>query len=334
MLVKRRPLNTGRSAGFLIIWNFFEKTNNGRAIFAAGVMVIAGYIMTKPLLNMMDKLGESKTQNQAYKRLDKDSKIKFKDIVGGIPEEILDMSFAIRQASSFQRMKVRNPNGFLFVGPPGTGKTHLARAIAGELGCPFFAVNGSEFLSKWVGVGPKHVRDIFSSARSAATQSELKISIIFIDEIDAVGRRSDLDMTRTSSILSALLSEMDGFQRYPESHVIVIGATNEEKLLDSALKRAGRFDKRVPIPLPDEKKRDALLRHYLGLHPVESEVFQRTEVLEKVVRDTRGWNVPDLDVLVNDSARIAAKAASQQISSKHILMALTRILSGNHLQQI
>jgi len=173
-----------------------------------------------------------------------------------------------------------------------------------------------------VGVGPKGVRHLFEQAREATATAEMHISIVFIDEIDAIGRRSD-DPSRTSSILSALLSEMDGFEQHENQHVIVIAATNAEGLLDRALKRVGRFDRLISIPLPDEKKREALLEYFIKKYPHTAEVLQ-FDVLHNIVQDTRGWNVPDLRKLINDAAIIAAKNDSSEFSAQHLRHALSK----------
>jgi len=151
----------------------------------------------------------------------------------------------------------------------------------------------------------------------------MRTSIIFIDEIDAVGRRSDLDPSRTSTILSALLSEMDGFEQHEDKHVIVIGATNAEALLDKALKRVGRFDRLISIPLPDEKKRLSLLEYFIKKYPCEKGILQ-SDVLHGIARETRGWNVPDIRKLVNDAATIAAKADCAEFSAQHLRHALAK----------
>jgi len=148
----------------------------------------------------------------------------------------------------------------------------------------------------------------------------MQTSIIFIDEIDSVGRRSDLDITRTSTILSALLSEMDGFEKYEDKHVIVIAATNAPELVDKALKRTGRFDRCIQIPLPDEKKREALLQYFLSESPhVDNDL---DDTLMSLAKETKGWNVPDLQKLINDAATIAAKTDSKTISKTHLREAI------------
>ena len=230
----------------------------------------------------------------------KDNKVTFQDVAGieeakGELEEIIEF---LRDAKKFTKLGGRIPKGVLLVGQPGTGKTLLARAIAGEADVPFFSISGSDFVEMFVGVGASRVRDLFTQGKKSAP------CIIFIDEIDAVGRHRGAGLggghDEREQTLNQLLVEMDGFES--NGGVIVISATNRPDVLDPALLRPGRFDRQIVVPIPDVKGREEIL----GVHTKKT-VLAKTIDLSVIARGTPGFSGADLANLVNEAALIAAK---------------------------
>jgi cell division protease FtsH len=225
----------------------------------------------------------------------------------------------LRNPQRYHDIGARIPRGVLLVGPPGTGKTLLARAIAGEAGVPFYTISASEFVEMFVGVGASRVRDLFEKAKTTAP------SIIFIDELDAVGRRRGAGLGAVNDereqTLNQLLVEMDGFDDRHE--VILIAATNRPDVLDPALLRPGRFDREITVSLPDRKGREGILKiHSRGLR-LASNVN-----LIMVARSTTGFSGADLANLCNEAALIAARAGQEQVSMQDFEEALDRIILG------
>jgi len=210
-------------------------------------------------------------------------------------EEIVDF---LKQPSRFTEMGARIPKGVLLVGAPGTGKTLISRAVAGEAGVPFFSVSGSEFVEMFVGVGAARVRDLFKEAKEHAP------CIVFIDEIDAVGRQRNNGNAggndEREQTLNQLLVEMDGFDR--QTNVVVIAATNRPDVLDSALLRPGRFDRQVMLDKPDIRGRLAILEVHAKGKPIESDI-----ALHELARQTAGFSGADLANLLNEAALLAAR---------------------------
>src|SRR5438876_3414284 len=199
-----------------------------------------------------------------------EKKVTFKDVAGveEAKEELKEIIEFLREAQKFQKLGGRIPKGVLLVGPPGTGKTLLARAVAGEANVPFFSISGSDFVEMFVGVGASRVRDLFEQGKKNAP------CIIFIDEIDAVGRHRGAGLggghDEREQTLNQLLVEMDGFEQ--GQNVIVLAATNRADVLDPALLRPGRFDRRVDIGLPDRKDREAILKVHFAKKPLAKNV--------------------------------------------------------------
>jgi len=244
------------------------------------------------------------------------------DDVAGVEESKLELEEIIaflREPKKFTRLGGRIPKGVLLVGPPGTGKTLLARAVAGEAGVPFFSISGSDFVEMFVGVGASRVRDLFMQGKKHAP------CIIFIDEIDAVGRHRGAGLggghDEREQTLNQLLVEMDGFES--NDGVILIAATNRPDVLDPALLRPGRFDRRVVVPRPDLRGRLAILRVHTRRVPLADDVE-----LEVLARGTPGFVGADLQNLVNEAALLAARRDAQRVAMVDFEMAKDKVLLG------
>ena len=251
---------------------------------------------------------------------DKDS-VKFADVAGAEEEkaELEEVVEFLKNPAKFVKLGARIPRGVLLVGPPGTGKTLLAKAVAGEAGVPFFSISGSDFVEMYVGVGASRVRDLFDSARKTPA------SIIFIDEIDAVGRHRGAGLggghDEREQTLNQLLVEMDGFGT--NSGVIVMAATNRPDILDPALLRPGRFDRRVTVNYPDMNGREAILKVHCRNKPLEETVD-----LHKIAQTTIGFTGADLANLMNEAALLAAKHDKALIGMKDIEDSYMKLLLG------
>ena len=252
-----------------------------------------------------------------------DIKVRFGD-VAGIDEpkaELESVVSFLRNPAYFQRLGGRIPKGVLLVGPPGTGKTLLARAIAGEAGVPFFSISGSEFVEMFVGLGAARVRDLFEQAKAKAP------CIVFIDELDAVGKSragAGLQLGRhdeQEQTLNQLLVEMDGFDA--SKGVVLLAATNRPEVLDPALLRAGRFDRRIIVELPDRAGRSKILQvHIRGI-----KVAPGVDV-EGIASRTPGFSGADLANLVNEAALLAAQQNAEAVETRHFLLAADRLMTG------
>ncbi|MBS1127333.1 MAG: metalloprotease FtsH [Nitrospirae bacterium] len=252
---------------------------------------------------------------------EKSVKITFSDVAGieeakGEVQEIIDF---LKDPHKFQKLGGKIPKGVLLVGAPGTGKTLLAKAIAGEAGVPFFSISGSDFVEMFVGVGASRVRDLFEQAKKSAP------CIIFIDEIDAVGRHRGAGLggghDEREQTLNQLLVEMDGFEG--NEGIIIIAATNRPDVLDPALLRPGRFDRQVVVPLPDVKGRLEILKVHTRNIPVDEGVN-----LEKIARGAPGFSGADLANLVNEAALLAARNSKTKVENSDLEAAKDKVLMG------
>ena len=248
-------------------------------------------------------------------------KVTFKDVAGvdEAKEELKEIIEYLREPQKFQKLGGRIPKGVLLVGPPGTGKTLLARAVAGEANVPFFSISGSDFVEMFVGVGASRVRDLFEQGKKNAP------CIIFIDEIDAVGRHRGAGLggghDEREQTLNQLLVEMDGFES--NDGVILVAATNRPDVLDPALLRPGRFDRRVVVGLPDVRGREEVLRVHVKKVPVADDVN-----LNVLARGTPGFSGADLANMVNEAALNAARANRKQVVMYDFELAKDKVLMG------
>jgi cell division protease FtsH len=249
------------------------------------------------------------------------AKTTFEDVAGveEAKEELYEIVDFLKHPKKYQKMGAKIPKGVMLVGAPGTGKTLLARAVAGEADVPFFNISGSEFVEMFVGVGASRVRDLFNKAKKNAP------CIIFIDEIDAVGRHRGAGMggghDEREQTLNQILTEMDGFQT--GTNVIVIAATNRPDILDPALLRPGRFDRRVVVDMPDMKAREEILRVHSRNKPIVKGFDYG-----KVAKSTPGFTGADIENLMNEAAIFAAKNSKKKVSMTEVEHAIEKIAIG------
>lgn len=252
---------------------------------------------------------------------DSANKVRFSDVAGcdEAKEDVQEVVEFLRDPSRFQRLGGHIPRGILLVGSPGTGKTLLAKAIAGEAGVPFFSISGSDFVEMFVGVGAARVRDMFENAKKNAP------CIIFIDEIDAVGRQRGAGLgggnDEREQTLNQMLVEMDGFET--GTNVIVIAATNRPDVLDPALMRPGRFDRQVVVPLPDIRGREQILNVHMKKVPIGPDVQP-----DVIARGTPGFSGADLANLVNEAALFAARRNGRVVEMNDFELAKDKIMMG------
>ncbi|MBQ6860718.1 MAG: ATP-dependent zinc metalloprotease FtsH [Clostridia bacterium] len=250
------------------------------------------------------------------------NRITFKD-VAGLPEEreeLQEIVEFLKYPKKFIDMGARIPKGVLLVGQPGTGKTLLAKAVAGEAGVPFFSISGSDFVEMYVGVGASRVRELFAEAKSKGGPC-----IIFIDEIDAVGRQRGAGLggghDEREQTLNQLLVEMDGFGT--NSGIIVLAATNRPDILDRALQRPGRFDRQILVPAPDVKAREEILKLYAKKKKLAGDID-----LSVIAKNTAGFTGADLENMMNEAALLAARKDRTTISMEDLEDAMTKVIMG------
>ena len=292
------------------------------------VSVVPFAILSFFLFSMMGNMGGNSGRNpmsfgrsKAKAANKEDIKVRFSDVAGAEEEkqELVEVVEFLKDPKRFTKLGARIPAGVLLEGPPGTGKTLLAKAVAGEAGVPFFSISGSDFVEMFVGVGASRVRSLFEDAKKAAP------AIIFIDEIDAVGRQRGVGLgggnDEREQTLNQLLIEMDGFEG--NEGIIVIAATNRSDVLDPALLRPGRFDRKVLVGRPDVKGREAILKVHAKNKPLAEDVD-----LKLVAQQTPGFVGADLENVLNEAALVAARRNKSVIDASDIDEAEDRVIAG------
>jgi cell division protease FtsH len=300
----------------------------GSLLFQIAITIIPIIIIVWFLWRMMRSVRSGQDQAMSFgrsrARVSRDMErpqVTFEDVAGAneAKEELQEIVEFLKEPEKFIRLGARVPKGVLMVGPPGTGKTLMARAVAGEAGAPFFSISGSEFVEMFVGVGASRVRDLFERAKAEAP------AIIFIDEIDAVGRQRGAGLggghDEREQTLNQILVEMDGFEN--ETNVIIIAATNRPDILDPALMRPGRFDRKVMMDNPDVKGREDILKVHTRGKPLASDVD--TKAIAKI---TAGFSGADLENLVNEAAILAARRNKKNIGMGEMQESMERVVMG------
>ena len=302
-------------------------STSGETVWNLAVLILPVLIIVVFFMFMMRQaqgqnnqaMGFGKSKARLYGE-DKE-KIVFEDIAGNdnAKQDLQEVVDFLKHPKKYKELGAKIPKGVLLVGNPGTGKTMLARAVAGEAGVPFFSISGSEFVEMFVGVGASRVRDLFSKAKKNAP------CIVFIDEIDAVGRKRGSGMggghDEREQTLNQILVEMDGFDG--DTNVIVLAATNRADVLDPALLRPGRFDRRVTITLPERKDREAILKVHFKKKPTDETVD-----LDKLAAKTAGSSGADLANMANEAAIIAARRNKKKITNEELTEAFERVAIG------
>ena len=313
-------------SGIITAYNYHaDHSTNWLQLLLPYVLAFLGFILLMNLMNRMaggagaqDKLsrfGEAKVSTPGEK------KVTFQDVAGADEEkeELREIVEFLREPQKYLDLGAHIPKGVLLVGPPGTGKTLLAKAVAGEAGVQFLSISGSDFVEMYVGVGASRVRDLFQQAKKSAP------AIIFIDEIDAVGRQRGSGLggghDEREQTLNQLLVEMDGFGS--NEGVVVLAATNRVDILDPALLRPGRFDRQVYVGLPDIKGREEILQVHAKNKPLAEDVD-----LRQIARGTAGFTGADLENLLNEAALLAGRRNESFITMKDLQESIIKVIAG------
>ena len=281
--------------------------------FLPTIVMVALFIMIFKMQGLGDK-------GEVYNETERKTKVKFKDVAGldEEKEEMVELVQFLKEPKKFLEMGAKIPKGVLLYGKPGTGKTLIAKAIAGEAGVPFISMSGSEFIEMFAGLGASRVRKLFDKARKMAP------CIVFIDEIDAIGSRRTSGSgaeSENNQTLNQLLVEMDGFSS--EETIIVLAATNRPEMLDKALLRPGRFDRQITIPAPDKKGREEILK----IHSKDKKIAEDVS-LESIAEDTAGFTGAELANILNEAAIIATKNEHKEILRDDIEEAVKKVTVG------
>ena len=310
----------------LMMLSHFEMADPNAGSVWSSLMPLLGVVLVAVMFWLIMRSaagagGANMSINKTKAHVQSNLKVRFSDVAGAEEEkeELAEVVEFLKSPKKFAVLGARIPSGVLLVGPPGTGKTLFAKAVAGEAGVPFFSVSGSDFVEMYVGVGAKRVRDLFDMAKKNQP------CIIFIDEIDAVGRRRGAGLggghDEREQTLNQILVQMDGFEA--NDGIIVIAATNREDILDPALLRPGRFDRRINVNLPDVKGREQILKVHARNKPMSPDVNFKT-----VARITAGFSGAELANLLNEAAILAARAGKKTIGNLELYDGINKVLMG------
>jgi ATP-dependent Zn protease len=297
-----------------ILKGFFS----GGFIGAATSSIIPSSKKDNYVLDYKSNTGSNEFQVKSFDNSQEPDKVYFKDVIGidDKKEEVMTVVDFLQSPEKYKRLGAKMPKGILLNGPPGNGKTLLARAIANESNCNFFYESGSSFVEVYVGTGAKRVRELFEQARKN------KPALIFIDEIDAVGGKRGYSTNKEhDQTLTELLCQLDGFLK--DDGIVFIGATNNSKALDKALLRPGRLTKIINIPSPDEKSRYEILEYYVGKLP---SVEVGYDYLKYLAEQTLYFSAAELENLINEAALNAVKTNSNMVKEEHLGFALKKVL--------
>lgn len=297
----------------VLLWQTGALRQNAAMGYA---LLLGGFVLLAVLADHRQKQTETVGGKAAFERIEIPS-TRFSDVAANdeAMESLRDLVSFIREPEKYSRLGARIPRGVLLYGMPGTGKTLMARALAGEAGVPFFAVNGADFVEMYVGVGASRVRTLFRNARKAGK------AVIFFDEIDAIGKKRDNRSDEREQTLNALLSEMSGFSE--ADGIVVLAATNRADTLDEALLRAGRFDRQIEVPLPGQAERLQILQVHARKRPLSKQVS-----LDDLARQTVMFSGAKLECLLNEAAILAVKRDAEQIEQQDIRQAMDAALFG------